>query len=78
MKVFKRFIIVFLIVTGLVVLLSEGAYAYLKNTRFELFGHPCDVYMENIAFEGSEITDLASLKSGLLRFNNLSTVNLGS
>ena len=78
MKVFKRFIIVFLIVTGLVVLLSEGAYAYLKNTRFELFGHPCDVYMENIAFEGSEITDLASLKSGLLRFNNLRTVNLGS
>ncbi|MCR5739894.1 MAG: hypothetical protein K6G43_08750 [Lachnospiraceae bacterium] len=78
MKGFKRFIIVFLIVTGLIVLMSEGAYSYLKNTRFELFGHPCDVYMENIAFEGSEITDLASLENGLTRFNNLKTVDLGS
>ncbi len=78
MKVFKRFLIVFLIVTGLVVLLSEGAYSYLVKTRFELFGHPCDVYMENICFEGREITDLASLKSGLTRFNNLKSVSLGS
>jgi Leucine-rich repeat (LRR) protein len=78
MKGAKRFIIVFLIVTGLVVLMAEGAYAYLVNTRFELFGHPCDVYMENISFEGSEITDLTSLKSGLTKFNNLKTVNLGS
>ncbi len=78
MKGVKRFIIVFLIISGLVILLSEGAYAYLVNTRFELFGHPCDVYMENIAFEGSEITDLASLESGLTRFSNLKTVNLGS
>ena len=55
MKGAKRFIIVFLIVTGLVVLMAEGAYAYLVNTRFELFGHPCDVYMENISFELLEI-----------------------
>ena len=51
MKGVKRFAATFLIITGLVLLLAEGAYAYLLHTRFELFGHPCDIYMENISFE---------------------------
>ena len=78
MKRVKRFAAIFLIVTGLALLLAEGAYAYLKHTRFEVFGHPCDIYMENISFEGSEITDFASLESGLRRFPNLKSVDTGS
>ena len=78
MKGVKKIIAVFLIITGLLLLLSEGAYAYLRSTRFEVFGHPCDKYMENIRFEGSEISDLGSLKSGLLKFDNLKSVDLGS
>ena len=78
MKRTRKVITVFLIVTGLALLLAEGAYAYLKYTKFELFGHPCDIYMENLRFEGSEITDIYQLESGLSRFPNLKTVDLGS
>ena len=78
MKGLRKFIVVFLIITGITVLLTEGAYYYLVNTRFEIFGHPCDVYMENLRFEGSEITDLDSLEKGLAKFGNLKSVNLGS
>ena len=78
MKRTGKFITVFLIVTGLALLLAEGAYAYLKYTRFELFGHPCDIYMENISFEGSEITDIYRLENGLSRFTNLKSVDLGT
>lgn len=74
----KRFTATFLIITGLVLLLAEGAYAYLLHTRFELFGHPCDIYMENISFEGSEITDFATLENGLRKFPHLKTVDTGS
>ena len=78
MKGLRKFIAVFLIITGFTVLLAEGAYYYLVNTRFELFGHPCDVYMENLCFEGSEITDIVTLEKGLAKFGNLKSVNLGS
>ena len=78
MKGVKRIAATFLIVTGLALLLAEGAYAYLVHTRFELFGHPCDIYMENIRFEGSEITDIVSLESGLRRFPHLKSVDTGS
>ena len=78
MKSVKKFAATFLIVTGLVLLMAEGAYAYLLHTRFELFGHPCDIYMENIRFEGSEITDFRTLESGLRRFPHLKTVDTGS
>lgn len=78
MKGVKKFAATFLIITGLVLFLTEGAYAYLLHTRFELFGHPCDIYMENISFEGSEITDFATLENGLRKFPNLKTVDTGS
>ena len=78
MKGVKKFAATFLIITGLALLLAEGAYAYLVHTRFEVFGHPCDIYMESIRFEGSEITDFASLESGLRRFPHLKSVDTGS
>ena len=78
MKGAKKFVATFLIITGLVLLLAEGAYAYLLHTRFELFGHPCDIYMENISFEGSEITDFKTLETGLRKFPNLKSVDTGS
>lgn len=78
MKGLRKFFAIFLIITGMTVLLAEGAYYYLVNTRFEFFGHPCDIYMENLLFEGSEITDVESLEKGLAKFGNLRSVNLGS
>ena len=78
MKGLRKFIAVFLIITGITLLLAEGAYYYLVSTRFELFGHPCDIYMENLVFEGSEISDIDTLERGLAKFGNLKSVNLGS
>ena len=78
MKKVRKIILIFLGVTALVLLMSAGAYEYLKTTRFELFGHPCDIYMENISFEGSEISDVISLETGLTKFKSLKGVDLGS
>ena len=77
MKSVRKLVLVFLGVTAALLLVSLGAYEYLKTTRFDLFGHPCDIFMENIMFEGSEISDVGTLENGLTRFKSLKGVDLG-
>lgn len=66
-------------VLAVVVLLIAGLSVwYYRYTHFDMFGQPSDIFMEEISFRGSEISDIESLKIYLEKFRNLKRADLGS
>lgn len=72
----RRFLLIVLSVV-LIIIAGLGIWCY-SYTHFKMFGQPEDIFAEEIAFRGSEIPDLDSLKSYLKRFKNLKKADLGT
>ncbi|MBQ8920838.1 MAG: leucine-rich repeat domain-containing protein [Oscillospiraceae bacterium] len=74
----KKIVLILLSVLAvLVLLIAIGMLLFYKATRFEMFGKPSDIFMEEVHFKGSEITDIPTLKTYLKKFKNLKVADLG-
>lgn len=72
----RRFLIgVLIAVLALIAGLGIWCYTY---THFKMFGQPENIFAEEVAFRGSEIPDLETLKGYLRRFKNLKKADLGT
>ncbi len=74
----KTIWILLTVLAGLILLISVGMFLYYKHTHFDMYGKETDIFAEEIYFNGSEITDVSSLKTYLKKFKNLKVADLGS